>query len=133
MLPDAGAGVTRERVAIELAAHGGSIVEVRRENGRWAVVRDGRYNRRITAGGTAMALTGPAAGHDRLKTSADRSGRRCIGTFNNCAGGITPWGTYLMAEEHFTGYFSGPLDRSEACSVGQEGVRTFQQRWSRHT
>src|SRR3546814_7584181 len=90
MFPDAGTGVSEERVAIELAAHGGSIVEVRRENGRWAVVRDGRYNRRITAGGTAMELTGPAAGHDRLKTSADRSGRRCIGTFNNCAGGIPP-------------------------------------------
>src|SRR3546814_737612 len=57
-----------------------------------------------------MELTGPAAGHNRLKTSADASGSRCIGTINNCAGGITPWSTYLMAEENFHGYFAGTLD-----------------------
>src|SRR3546814_1830982 len=79
MFPGAEDASTGAGVAIEMAAHGGSIVEVRRENGRWSVVRDGQYNRRITAGGTYMELTGPAAGHNRLKTSADASGSRCIG------------------------------------------------------
>src|SRR3546814_2908373 len=82
MFPGAEDASTEAGVAIEMAAHGGSIVEVRRENGRWSVVRDGQYNRRITAGGTYMELTGPAAGHNRLKTSADASGSRCIGTLN---------------------------------------------------
>src|SRR3546814_20740910 len=76
MFPGAEDASTEAGVAIEMAAHGGSIVEVRRENGRWSVVRDGQYNRRITAGGTYMELTGPAAGHNRLKTSADPSGSR---------------------------------------------------------
>lgn len=101
------AGMTRELVDIELAAHGASVVEIRKQAGKWAIVPDSSYNRRITGGTTEIAMSGPAAGHDRLKTSADPSGTRVIGTLNNCAGGITPWGTYLTAEENFNGYFWG--------------------------
>src|SRR5690606_2217982 len=50
MFPDGGEVMDEAKVNIEMAAHGGTIVEVRRENGRWSVVRDSRYNRRITAG-----------------------------------------------------------------------------------
>ena len=94
-----------ELIDIEMAAHGGSIVEIKQNNGTWQVVRDGKFNRRITPLTTEMTFSGPAAGHSRMKTNADPDGMLVIGTMNNCAGGMTPWGTYLMAEENFHGYF----------------------------
>ena len=100
-------GMTAELVAIEMMAHGGSVVEVARgADGKWSVVRDSPYNRRITAE-TEMELTGPAAGSEGLKTSADPTGTRVLGMLNNCAGGVTPWGTWVSGEENIHGYFLG--------------------------
>ena len=99
-------GMTEELIKIEMAAHGGTVVEIAKNaSGKWAVVKDSQYNRRITPLNTVMTFSGPAAGHDRMKTATDPNGTSVVGTINNCAGGITPWGTYLMAEENFHGYF----------------------------
>lgn len=98
------AKITATHVDVEMAAHGVSVVEIALIDGKWRPQTASPLNRRITAA-TEMSVDGPAAGHDRLKTSADPAGRRVLGTFNNCAGGQTPWGTYLTAEENFHGYF----------------------------
>lgn len=93
------------------AAHGVSVVELIKQDGKWQVNLDGRLNRRITAY-SEMEMTGPAAGNALLKTAADPSGTKILGTMNNCANGQTPWGTYLTCEENFNGYFGASSDEN---------------------
>lgn len=105
-----------EKTSKCLNAHGVSIIEIAKRRGKsnkggkdknrdeWQVVRPSKYARRIT-GQTPIEIGGPAAGDDRLKTSADPTGKLVLGTLNNCAMGFTPWGTYLACEENFNGFF----------------------------
>ncbi|PSH67381.1 PhoX family protein [Phyllobacterium sophorae] len=113
----------QKRVDIEMAAHGGTVVEIRKTGGKWQVVKDGKLNRRITAN-TEMQLSGPVAGHDRVKTNADSSGKKVFGMINNCSGGVTPWGTYVSGEENIHGYFLGklPEDSKEAANYKRMGI-----------
>lgn len=86
-------------------AHGLTVVEIADTDGVWSIVKDSPFNRRVTPD-TEMEITGPAAGHDLMKTAADPTGTLALGTWNNCGNGSTPWGTYLACEENFNGYFS---------------------------
>jgi hypothetical protein len=126
------AAQTPEQTRVEMMAHNGSVIEVTKENGTWRVVPDSQYARRITLD-TEMRVAGPAAGHERLKTNADPSGTKVFGTINNCAGGKTPWGTVLMAEENFHGYFGGELapDSAESRNHERYGVPGTSYAWWR--
>ncbi len=70
----------------------------------------GRLDRRITGLSglerqeQRLRVSGPAAAVFRRRPRLgydDGLGDRVIGTFANCAGGTTPWGTVLSAEENF--------------------------------
>ena len=90
------------------AGHGVSVAHIRRAaDGSWQHVKASPYNRRIH-GNTPITIQGPAAGHALMRTAADPAGRTVLGTLNNCASGMTPWGTYLSGEENFAFYFDGP-------------------------
>lgn len=120
---------------IAMASHGMSVVKVRRGKvpGSWLVVDPGssKQNRRITVS-TPMRVVGPAAGDVRLQTTADPSGKTVLGTLNNCAGGMTPWGTVLTGEENFNGYFdkSGELDARYTASYARYGIAGAGRGWS---
>ncbi|MBB2985770.1 PhoX family protein [Terracoccus luteus] len=114
---------------IAMAAHGMAVVTIEkgRKQGQWirSDHRRAKHNRRITATST-FELVGPAAGHELLRTAADPTGTRVYGTFGNCAGGTTPWGTVLSGEENFNGYFdaSGDVDASHATAFKRYGLAT---------
>ncbi|MFJ4278336.1 PhoX family protein [Streptomyces massasporeus] len=101
------AAPTREQVEVAWAAHGLSavVVEEDRRSGRLTAVTRHQLNRRVTAT-TAFRLTGPVAGSELVRTSADPTGTKVLGTLNNCSGGVTPWGTTLHGEENFNQYFA---------------------------
>jgi len=84
-----------EQVDKEMYDVGGSIVRIKEENGRWIVVQNDPYNRRITAK-TPIQINWdePIKGATTI-----------IGTHSNCSGGITPWNTFLTCEENYHGFY----------------------------
>lgn len=89
-----------EDVRLSQHAHGVSVVEIQKINGKWQ--RVGSPNARRIHVNTPVTFSGLVAGHSLLQTSADNPPQ---GTLNNCANGRTPWGTYLTCEENFNAYF----------------------------
>ncbi|MBC7164439.1 MAG: PhoX family phosphatase [Roseovarius sp.] len=108
-----------EDVQILQNLQGVNILEIAESGAGWQVVIDSPYNRRITHN-TPMEIEGPAAGHPLMRTPADPTGTRSLGTFNNCGSGRTPWGTFLTCEENFNGYFgaTGAMPTDEVIAAG---------------
>ncbi len=95
----------------EQEAVGGSILHVKKISDEWAVQINSKYNRRV---------------HGRTKIpfshgTTIQGSKAAVGTLANCAGGLTPWGTFLTSEENYDGFYG------EAKMVkGQRSVHTFE-------
>ncbi|GAA1303128.1 PhoX family protein [Pseudonocardia xinjiangensis] len=115
---------TEEQVRIGIEAHGLSVLVVERDRrtGQITPVPDKTYNRRYS-GSAEFVVDGPAAGSDLLKTSADETGTVVLGTLNNCAGGVTPWGTFLTGEENVNQYFANAAAVTDP--AGQERAARY--------
>ncbi|NUN50145.1 MAG: PhoX family phosphatase [Candidatus Brocadiae bacterium] len=115
---------TSDKVRKAQNGHGVSVLHLRRGGeGTWEVVIGSPRNRRIT-GNTPMRITGPAAGDPLLRTGADPTGSRVLGTLNNCANGWTPWGTFLTCEENFHNYFGSDRPATPATEAQRRyGIR----------
>jgi hypothetical protein len=115
-----------QAVAWMQAAHGVSVVQLEKAEQGWRTINDGPLTRRITAN-TPTDIRGPARGHELMRTTADPSGTVALGTFANCAGGKTPWGTYLTAEENIQDYFGSA--KSWADSTKDNATVEAHRRW----
>ena len=92
-----------------LTDQGMGVISVRRQaDGRWVRI-EASTDRRITGisglenSDRYLQATGPATAIFNKQAGqgySDGLGSRIIGTFGNCAGGTTPWGTALSAEEN---------------------------------
>ena len=82
---------TKQNIDLERLEVGGSLIEVKKVNDNWEVVKDSKYNRRID--GTTKI---PFAWDEKIAGS-----EFAYGTMGNCAGGKTPWGTILTCEENY--------------------------------
>ena len=86
---------TKDQVDKEMYNVGGSIIRIKEINGKWKVIQDDPFNRRIT-GKTPIKLNWdfPIKGKNSV-----------IGTHSNCSGGITPWKTFLTCEENYDQFY----------------------------
>ena len=93
-----------------MADLGIGVLELEQGSSGWRRLGGSRYERRIdglsglSQPDQALRCSGPAAAvfrHSQPLGYRDGLGDRIIGTFANCAGGTTPWGTVLSAEENF--------------------------------
>jgi uncharacterized protein len=93
------------------------VISIRRNpDGKW-VRTNSKADRRITGisgldDGNYLKATGPAVAIFRKKGKGydDQLGDKIIGTFSNCAGGTTPWGTVLSCEENYQDLVPEPVN-----------------------
>ena len=83
--------VDKERLEI-----GGSIVKIKKgEDGLWAFEKNEEVNKRMDGFSAIPFANGVKVAGNNV----------AIGTFANCSGGVTPWGTVLTCEENYDMYY----------------------------
>lgn len=109
---------TREDVKKEQAAIGGSLLHIRKINGEWQLVKNSKYNRRVS-GQTIIPFQ---------KGYTIMGSTKALGTIANCAGGTTSWDTILTCEENYDHFYGE--------AIFENKTRTFLEhpimRWTEH-
>ena len=106
---------TKAQVEKEQESVGGSVLHIRKKRGRWSLIKESSYNRRIT-------------GKSKIPFSRGEKvmgQNHSIGTIANCAGGLTPWNTFLTCEEN-THKFYGDLSFDQQ---GQRHIKKGKYQW----
>ena len=113
---------TKSQMVKEMKSIGGSLIEIEKdESGKWSFVEDSQYNRRIDGfSKIPIVASRPIAGE-----------RIAVGSFGNCAGGVTPWGTVLTCEENYQDYY-GEVYHGGRFEPGRFGWENYKKRSPHH-
>lgn len=95
VIDDTYARKTKDQATLEMRAVGGSIIHIKKTNNEWSVIKNSKYNRRLDA-----FTPIPFADDQSVYNS-----KVAVGTLANCAGGLTPWKTFLTCEENYQNFF----------------------------
>lgn len=82
---------TKKNVDIERSQIGGSLIHIKKTHSKWSFLKGSAYNKGVR-GDTPI----PFANNVKVMGT-----NNTIGTVANCAGGKTPWGTFLTCEENY--------------------------------
>lgn len=86
---------TKDEIFKEQLSLGGSILEIKKNSSSWELIKNSKFNRRIT-GRTQIPFQ---------KGYKIFDSQFAIGTVANCAGGKTPWNTVLTCEENYEMFY----------------------------
>lgn len=109
---------TEEQWKKEFKSVGGSLVRIEKHDGAWKYIPNHKVNARYD-------------GFTNIPIMADRKpegGYMAKGTFGNCAGGVTPWGTVLTCEEGYQAFY-GEVNFNEE---GERSVNRMGYRWDKY-
>lgn len=86
---------TLDQVKVEMKAVGGSLFHLKKIGDNYQFELNSEYNRRLDANTKIPFANGEKILGENF----------AIGTFANCAGGVTPWGTVLSGEENYQNFY----------------------------
>ena len=112
---------SKDEILKEQELVGGSILHIKKTDGKWTFQKNSKYNRRLH-GRTPI----PFSGHHKILGS-----RQALGTIANCAGGFTPWNTFLTSEENYHHFYGEAFIKNGKRYVEtKKAFKRFQ--WYRH-
>ena len=114
--PTAPSKKTKKHVDQEQKEVGGSIIYIKKNQntGKWSYVKNHRLNRRLDAK-TKIPLVSPRP---------IEGSRVAVGTFANCAGGMTPWKTVLTCEENYEDFY-GDYTKDHPSGIRRKTAASF--------
>jgi secreted PhoX family phosphatase len=107
---------TRKHFENEVKMVGGSILHIKKDSSGWKLQKNSKHNARFDATTPMQFSNGETVAGSKV----------AIGTLANCAGGYTPWGTFLTCEENYDDFFGETEYRDDGSKVWRPSAQYMQ-------